>query len=92
MTTTALYRTPSERARAVAAAQAEGRSTLHDDFNVGPNGENRLTFVVKTPDPVSAGKRAALDRLTAYLGAAPSTPDKAAIQDLAILLGLVPPL
>lgn len=48
------YTTQAERAAAIAEAQAQGETMLHDDFRVGPRGQNRLTFGVVPdlpPDP-----------------------------------------
>lgn len=45
------YTTPAERAVIVADQESQGLTMLHDDFNVGPNGANRLTFEVFVAPP-----------------------------------------
>ncbi len=43
---TVLYKTPAKRLSLIKAAEAKGETMIHDDFWVGPNQENRLTFGV----------------------------------------------
>lgn len=45
------YTTNEERQALIDAAEARKETMLHDDFEVGPNGENRLTFG-DVPEPV----------------------------------------
>lgn len=64
-TTEVLYRTGAERGAAIAANQGAGLVLVHDDFNVGPDGENRLTFTdtdTRTAPPVPA-RRARIRQL-----------------------------
>ncbi len=49
---TVFYKTPAKRRSLVKAAEAKGETMIHDDFCVGPNQENRLTFgVLPKPEP-----------------------------------------
>lgn len=48
---TVLYITKNERDSAIKAAELAGEVMVHDDFNVGPGGENQLTFDTPKPDP-----------------------------------------
>ena len=41
---TVFYTTSGQRAAFIAQAEAAGETMIHDDFNVGPDGEHRLTF------------------------------------------------
>lgn len=43
---TVLYKTSAKRLSLIKAAEAKGETMIHDDFWVGPNQENRLTFGV----------------------------------------------
>jgi hypothetical protein len=45
-----IYRTKGEREEAIGVAEGQGEVLNHDDFSVGPAGENRLTFIVPDPD------------------------------------------
>ena len=53
---TELYTTKEQRLTIIAAAEALGETMQHDDFNVGPNGENRLTFDVLPPRVTTRGE------------------------------------
>ena len=46
-----LYVTKQERTEALLAAHDLGERMLHDDFGVGPEGEDRLTFEKQKPAP-----------------------------------------
>ncbi len=55
---TVLYTTNEERNIALAEARVIGETMLHDDFGVGPLGENQLTFdiVIDIIIPPTAGQ------------------------------------
>jgi len=48
------YTTQQEKRQALGLANSRGKRMVHDDHNVGPEGEHRLTFGEppgKSPDP-----------------------------------------
>ncbi len=49
---TVFYKTQAKRLSFINAAESKGETMIHDDFCVGPNQENRLTFgVLPKPEP-----------------------------------------
>lgn len=69
---TAFYTTPAERATLIAEAAANGERTIHDDFNVGPNSENRLTFEAPGPPPAPTAREVELAALKGRMVAVPT--------------------
>ena len=51
---TQLYTTRGQREQALTNAKQAGETVVHDDFAVGPNGENQLTFGIVDIDPPTA--------------------------------------
>jgi hypothetical protein len=62
------YTTKEERDTLCAAAHARGERLLHDDFNIGPDGEHRLTFEVQKPDPLPTPAELRLQELRGKIG------------------------
>jgi len=56
------YSTLEERAALLEAAKSLNETMVHDDFSIGPNGENRLTFNVYVAPPVTPEQRDRRDR------------------------------
>ena len=58
-----LYTTESERNMLITNAEDRGETMIHDDFDVGPNGEHRLTFDTLPASPSQTERDIILARL-----------------------------